>query len=240
MYDPYKVLGIDRTATEEEVKKAYRGLSRRYHPDANVNNPNKDKAEEKFKEIQQAYQQIMNERERGQSGGFGGYGRAGNSDSGGFGGYGGFGGFGGFGDFGGFGNRETQGADEETIRQQAAINYIRSGHYKEALNVLNSLARRDARWFYLSGIANSGVGNNVTALEHARQAVNLEPGNLEYQQLVQQLSGGGGWYHSRREPYGGFGAGQEGYCSKLCFTYLLCNLCCGGGMCCGGPYGYYR
>ena len=54
MYDPYKVLGISRDATDDEVKKAYRKLSRIYHPDANVNNPNKAQAEEKFKEIQQA------------------------------------------------------------------------------------------------------------------------------------------------------------------------------------------
>ena len=55
MRDPYEVLGLERGASEEEVKKAYRKLSRIYHPDANVNNPNKDQAEEKFKEIQQAY-----------------------------------------------------------------------------------------------------------------------------------------------------------------------------------------
>ena len=44
MNDPYKVLGITRNATDEEIKKAYRDLSRKYHPDSNVNNPNKDKA----------------------------------------------------------------------------------------------------------------------------------------------------------------------------------------------------
>ena len=53
MSDPYKVLGISRDATDEEVKKAYRDMSRRYHPDANVNNPNKDKAEEMFKLVQE-------------------------------------------------------------------------------------------------------------------------------------------------------------------------------------------
>ena len=45
MSDPYKVLGLSRDASDEEVKKAYRQLSREYHPDANINNPNKDKAE---------------------------------------------------------------------------------------------------------------------------------------------------------------------------------------------------
>ena len=63
--DPYSVLGVTRGATDREIKKAYRTLSRKYHPDANINNPNKDQAEEMFKEIQQAYQQIMKQREQG-------------------------------------------------------------------------------------------------------------------------------------------------------------------------------
>ena len=66
-YDPYSVLGVSRDASEEEIKKAYKALSRKYHPDANINNPNKDQAEEKFKEIQAAYQQIMKERTEGYS-----------------------------------------------------------------------------------------------------------------------------------------------------------------------------
>ena len=62
MTDPYSVLGVSRDASDEEIKKAYRTLSRKYHPDANINNPNKDKAEEMFKTVQQAYNQIMKER----------------------------------------------------------------------------------------------------------------------------------------------------------------------------------
>ena len=58
MMDPYQVLGVSRSASDEEIKKAYRSLSRKYHPDANVNNPNKAQAEEKFKEVQQAYDQL--------------------------------------------------------------------------------------------------------------------------------------------------------------------------------------
>ena len=73
MKDPYQVLGVSRGATEEEIKKAYKALSRRYHPDANINNPNKEQAEARFKEVQQAYDQIMHERQYGSSnsGGFG-------------------------------------------------------------------------------------------------------------------------------------------------------------------------
>ena len=72
MTDPYQVLGVARGASDEEIKKAYRSLSRKYHPDANVNNPNKDQAEERFKQVQQAYDQIMKEKQSGASYSYGG------------------------------------------------------------------------------------------------------------------------------------------------------------------------
>ena len=90
MLDPYSILGVSQSASDDDIKKAYRSLSRKYHPDANINNPNKDQAEAKFKEVQQAYQQIMKEREYGTSNASGNHG-----SSGGYGNYGG-----GYGDFG--------------------------------------------------------------------------------------------------------------------------------------------
>lgn len=68
MTDPYQVLGISKNATDEEVKRAYKEMSRKYHPDAYVNNPLADLAEDKFKEVQTAYTQIMNERAAGGNG----------------------------------------------------------------------------------------------------------------------------------------------------------------------------
>ena len=53
MLDPYSVLGVSRDASMDEIKKAYRKLSRKYHPDANINNPNKEQAEEMFKQVLQ-------------------------------------------------------------------------------------------------------------------------------------------------------------------------------------------
>ena len=82
MMDPYQVLGVSRGASDEEIKKAYRSLSRKYHPDANVNNPNKDAAEERFKQVQQAYDQIMKETQQGTT-----YGGSSYNDFGGFGNY---------------------------------------------------------------------------------------------------------------------------------------------------------
>ena len=137
MSDPYSILGVDRNATDEDVKKAYRKLSRQYHPDANINNPKKDEAEAKFKEVQQAYQQIMDEREKEYNSGYG------SSDGSGYGSYGPFGGFGGFGSYG-YGSAGstggTSGMSEEEAHLNAAANYIRSGHYKEALNVLAGIS----------------------------------------------------------------------------------------------------
>lgn len=214
MLDPYSVLGITRDASDEEVKKAYRRLSRKYHPDANIDNPNKDQAEEKFKEVQQAYEQIMKEREYGPDAG---------------GGYGGFGGFGGFGS-----QRSTGYQDEESIRRQAAANYVQSGHYQEAINVLSSLGQRNGQWYYLSAMANMGMGNNVTALNHIREAVRIEPDNAQYRMLLQRMEGGGTWYQERQNPFGGMPSGGDGLCMKLCLANVACNLCCPGSgmMCC--------
>lgn len=66
--NPYDVLGVRPDASEDEIKKAYKALSRKYHPDANINNPNKEQAEEKFKQVQQAYSQIMDARKHGANG----------------------------------------------------------------------------------------------------------------------------------------------------------------------------
>lgn len=239
MRDPYSVLGIARDASDEDVKKAYRRLSRQYHPDANINNPLKDEAEAKFKEVQQAYQQIMDERERGYSSAGNDYGTGG---YGGFGGYGGYGGFGGYGGQGGFSGQQAN-ESESDMHLRAAANYIKSGHYKEALNVLNGIKERNALWYFYSASANSGVGNNVTAIEHAQEAVRLEPGNMQYQMLLDRLKGGGAWYQQRQSMYGYPGSFDSSCCVKLCMANLLCNLCCGGGgMCCGGygnGYGGY-
>lgn len=239
MPDPYSVLGVDRNASDDELKKAYRSLSRKYHPDANINNPHKDEAEAKFKEVQQAYQQIMDERERGYTSGGGGSSSGSGSGYGGsfYGGYGPFGGFGSFDGYGGYGQSGESDSRRETTdpHLKAAANYIRSGHYREALNVLDGIRERNALWYFYSASANSGLGNNVTALEHAREAVRLEPENIQYRILLERMESGGSWYQQRQTMYGYPGSFDSSCCVKLCVANLLCNLCCGGGgLCCGG------
>ena len=244
MTDPYKVLGLERGASDEEIKKAYRSLSRKYHPDANINNPNKAQVEEKFKEVQQAYDKIMKEKEYGYTyddrdgysqsgyGGTQGYGYTGNPFDDIFGAF-----FGG----GYAGGRQQQTAqDEATMHLNAAANYINNGHFSEAINVLNAMSERDARWYYYSAIANSGAGNNVAALEHARKAAEMDPQDSRYRELYERLSSGNSWYEGRQQSYGyGPAAGGRGdICFKICLANLVCGLCSGGSGLCFGR-GFY-
>lgn len=211
MGNPYDVLGVSPSATDEEIKKAYRALSRKYHPDANVNNPNKEQAEERFKEIQQAYNQIMQEKQQGY--GYGGF--SGGGFSGGFGGY--------------SSNRSYQsygGRAQEMPEMQAAANYLANRCYQEALNILNNINDRGARWYYYSAVAHAGLGNNVTAAEYAKQAVQMEPSNLEYRQLLQQLNMGGGWYSSMGQSYGRPYEGFSRFCMSMVIMNMCLNCCC--------------
>lgn len=258
MSDPYQVLGVSRDASDEEIKRAYRQLSRKYHPDANINNPNKAQAEEKFKDVQQAYEQIMREKEEGYRGGSTGYGGYGGSSYGGYGngsygngsygngnygnggyqredgdfGWGPFGSFWGYSGQTGYGNQQTRQenySQETATRLQAAANYINARHYNEALHVLNEMEDRPARWYYFSAVANSGLGNNVNALEMAKQAVNMEPDNMEYENLLQRLQGGGQWYQSRGTQYGRSAANNM---ETLCCSICAMQMCCGYGKYC--------
>lgn len=233
MSNPYQILGVSETASMDEVKKAYRKLSRIYHPDANINNPNKDQAEAKFKEIQAAYQQIVDEKEHGgsrstyngygQSSSYGQESQRGYQQS-----YGGFEDF-----FGGFGRNYGGGAGQhqdskESTLLQAAGNYLRNGYYREALNVLGNIpeAERNAKWYYYSAQANAGTGNNITAQEFARRAVQMEPDNYVYRELLQRLQSGENWYNQRGSSYGRASGGVSSFCCECLMLNLFCNCCC--------------
>lgn len=221
MTDPYQVLGVSRDASTEEIKKAYRTLSRKYHPDANINNPNKAEAEEKFKQVQQAYKQIMEEKENGTSSysSQGSYG--GSYGSGGYGGSYGNGGYGGY----------NYGSSTEDAELRAAANYLNNMRYQEAMRVLNNISRHNAQWYYLHAIANAGLGNNISAVQDAQTAVNMEPDNMQYRQLLSQLQGGGQWYTDMGQGYGYERAGGDmgKWCCECLAINAMCNCCCYGG-----------
>ena len=207
--DPYKVLGVSPNASDEEIKRAYRQLAKKYHPDLN---PGDQEAARRMQEVNAAYEQIKNPEKAGPAGGQGGYG-----------GYSAYDPFGGFG--GGYRQQSYGGSGDQY--QQSAYQYIRFGRYAEALNVLQNSTERNARWYYLSALANDGLGNQVTALEHIRKAVSMDPGNLEYQRVLSEIEHGGAAYRQQAGNFRGFTMGGDP-CSSLCLCYILQLFCCRG------------
>lgn len=213
--DPYKVLGLSRDASDEDVKRAYRRLAKKYHPDLN---PGDKEAARRMQEVNAAYEQIKNpdkfrQQQSQQSGGYGG-------------GYGDpFSGW--YDPFGGGYHQQHSYGQNTDQYQQAAEQYIRFGRYREALNALQSSSERNGRWYYLSALANDGLGNQVTALEHIRRAVSMEPDNLQYQQVLSQMERGGATYRQQAGNFRGFTMGGDP-CTNLCLCYLFNIFCCGG------------
>ena len=206
MIDPYGVLGLSRNASDEEIKKAYRTLSRKYHPDANINNPNKAAAEERFKEVQAAYNQIMDERQNGSSS----YGYNYNSYS----------------------NNSYSSSTGDSDKLRAAANYLNARHYSEALNVLFSIPEneRAGKWYFFASIASQGLGNLNNARDYIQMAIALEPYNIQYRQFAQQLEFGSSWYTSASSSYGYSRpySGASRWCLSMLLLNLFCNICCFG------------
>ena len=204
MADPYQVLGVSRDATDEEIKRAYRKLAKQYHPDAN---PGDEAAAKKMQEINDAYDRIKNpEKQQPQGQGYNPYGS-----------------------YGGYYNQQRQsyGQQYDDSHLQAAYNYILYRRYREALNVLNQMnAPRGAQWYYLSALANQGVGNQVTALEHMRRAVSMDPGNQEYLDALDRMEHGGDAYRRQAGNFQGFDLNMSP-CATMCLC-MLCNRMCPG------------
>lgn len=225
MTDPYKELGVSPSATDEEITQAYRKMAKKYHPDLNPGDKN---AEQKMKEINAAYDQIKKMRQGGASyeqpsgGAYGGY-QQGRSNQGGYGSEGPFGGFGGFDDF--FGGYQRQ-QHSRSPQMQAVHNYIINRQFQQALHLLSEIETKDGDWFYYSALGNAGIGNRATALNHARQAVNLDPGNPEYQALLQQFQQGSYTYQRSGSGYG-FNMESAGKTMmQLCLAQICCYFCC--------------
>ena len=134
---------------------------------------------------------------------------------------------------GSYGGGSYQNAQQDP-RLQAAVNYINSRRFREALNTLDQISERSALWYYLSGSANAGLGNNVLARDHAAQAVNMEPNNLQYRQLLNQLEFSSRRYQNssvrNRVRHGRIICGTGNFCCDLWLADTCCE-CMGGDLC---------
>lgn len=207
MTDPYKVLGVSKNASNDEIKRAYRELSKKYHPDSHMNNPLSELAEERFKEVQLAYDQIMSGTA---TAGNSGNNYSGNSYSG--------------------NNQNAWGQSQDGSELNGVHNLLYERRFQEALRELGKISNRSARWFYYSAVANNGVGNNLMAYEHARQAAILEPSNRDYQNLVNQLQFRTQRYQNTGSMYGRPTLGSGNLCCDLFCADSLCE-CMGGDLC---------
>ena len=203
--DPYQILGVDRNASDEEIKRAYRRLAKQYHPDAN---PWDVYAAKKMQEINDAYDRIKNPEKQQAAPGQG-------SQS-----YG-------YDPFRGYYQRQSYNQKYADSHLQAAYNYILYRRFREALNVLAQFeGPRNAAWYYLSALANQGIGNQVTALEHMRRAVSMEPDNQEYLNALNRMEHGGDTYRRQAGNFQGFDL-RMNPCTTLCLC-MLCNRLCPG------------
>ena len=220
--DPYKVLGVSPDATQDEIKKAYRQMAKKYHPDLHPDDP---EANKKMNDVNTAYDMLMNPdkyqqaRAQQQRSGYSSanpYGSSSYDSSGSYnrhyrssydGTYGWTGDFGfDWEDIFGFGGTAYQSAGSAAPQAEAgdsseirsAINAINAGNYREAILILTRVpsAFRDARWYYLSGLANHGMGNSPRDVDMMQRAVQLDPNNRLYHSLLNQYRSG-----SRQSPY---------------------------------------
>ena len=216
MNDPYQILGVSENASDEEIKKAYRELARKYHPDNYHDNPLADLAQEKMKEINAAYEQITRERASGKRGGGSGAYGAGSS----YGGYGGgYGGYGSYGGYGGYGGSQSY-SGQSSVLQQVRI-AINTGNISRAEALLANYSDHNAEWNFLKGVVCYRRGWMDEALRYYQTACQMDPGNAEYRQALEYMEGSSDTsYH----PGGSFGTlCSNNPCATLCCLSLLCN-----------------
>lgn len=213
MRDPYQVLGVPSTATDEEVKKAYRDLARKYHPDNYHDNPLADLAQERMKEINEAYEAVQSQRKAQRSGGYStsgaGYGT----------GYGGY-------------QSAYQGPYQGSSRYQRVRMAISSGDLNLAEELLNAQTDHNGEWNFLKGAVCYKRGWMDEARRYYETAVQMDPGNAEYQRALDMINGNGAAYRPNGYGHVSTGSCAGDNCTSLCAACACMNCLFGGG-------GYY-
>ena len=209
MNDPYSVLNVSPDASDEEVKKAYREMARKYHPDNYHDNPLADLAQEKMKEINEAYDTLQKQRSGAQSrSGYGG------SYSGGYaGGY----------------QRDYSASGSGEFRQVRMA--IQRNDLNMAERMLNQIATRNGEWFFLRGSICVRRGWLDEAHRSYKTACSMSPDNMEYRAALERLENTQGYRPQGFEVVTS-DCGGSGMCRNVLCGYCLCNLCLGGGMFC--------
>lgn len=203
MNDPYQTLGVSENASDEEIKKAYRDLARKYHPDNYHDNPLADLAQEKMKEINAAYEEINRRRSGGSrtsGGSYGGYQQQ----------YG-----------------QYQGRSSSSVLQQVRI-AIQTGDLSRAEALLANYSDHNAEWNFLRGAVCYRRGWMDEAKRYYQTACQMDPGNPEYRQALEFMEKG---TQSAYRPVGqqfGTDVCTGNPCLPLCCLWALCN---GGGYC---------
>lgn len=207
MNDPYQTLGVAETASDEEIKKAYRELARKYHPDNYHDNPLADLAQEKMKEINAAYEEINRRRSAGGSGHGGGQAA-------------------GYGGYGGYQQTYRQQSSASSVLQQVRV-AIQTGNLTRAEALLANYTDHNAEWNFLRGAVCYRRGWMDEAKRYYETACQMDPGNPEYRQALEFMKTG--TQRSYRPGGGQFGTDLCGgnLCLPLCCLYSLCP----GGYC---------
>ena len=200
MNDPYAVLGVSASASDEEVKRAYRDLVKKYHPDNYVNNPLSDLAEAKMKEVNEAYDSIVKMRTQG------GYQSAGNRGGGYQSGY----------RAGQNSGQSGRYADPVFMQVRQCIN---QNNLNEAERLLRTAQSNSAEWYYLMGTIAYRKGWVDDARQNFWTACSMDPNNLEYRQALNSMG-----MQANRGMYQG-GDDLSTLCGTLCCLNCLCDAC---------------